>query len=450
MNHEIVITGGLIIYPEKTIKGDIGIKDGTIAEVAAPGSLSGEQTVDAEGLYVLPGIIDPHVHPVYVDKIGDTSKSALHGGVTTQIHYAYARPGNSLIDKIKEFREEGEADSYADFALHGGLFETLKQADEISEAFTLGVTSFKVFMSYAKLGWMTDDYAMAKVMDIVGKLGGLTAVHAETGLAIDYIMDVLLEEKADFAERFLETSPDIAEAEGIFRAVSIGRLMNCPVYIPHISSEAGVRTTTFLKANGYNVFAETCPHYLSLTWDQLKKQGPLGKVGPSIKTEQDRAALWEGMASGLFDTLGSDHAPKPKKPDDDFFDAPYGAPGIETLLPVVWQYGVNRGIITPNKVAALASENVARIMGLYPQKGRIEAKSDADLVLFDPGEVWTIHASDQHSNADYTLYEGLEVVGKVKKVFSRGELVIDGDELKGKPGRGRFLSTRAGNFLPGV
>jgi dihydropyrimidinase len=445
MSHELVIAGGRVVYPEKTLRADAGVDAGKIAAVEPPGTLQGKRTIDASGCYVLPGLIDPHTHPVYLDGIADLSRTAACGGVTTVVHYAYARPGDSLVQKIREYKEEGESTAFADFALHGGLFETLKQADEIPEAFRMGVSSFKVFMAYAKLGWMTDDYAMAKVMDIVGRLGGMVAVHAETGLAIDYIMDKLLAEKADFAERFLETSPDIAEAEGIFRAVHVGRLMGCPVYIPHISSEEGVRVIRFMKSQGYPVFAETCPQYLGLTWDELKGRGPLGKVGPSIKTERDQHALWKGVREGIFDAFGSDHAPKDKNVDDDFFKAAYGSPEVETMLPIIWDRGVNRGIITPNEVVRLLAENSARILGLFPRKGRVATGSDADLVVFDPTEAWTIGASNQHTNATYSLFEGREVLGRVKKVVRGGELIVDGTEFLGKAGAARFLPTRAGH-----
>jgi dihydropyrimidinase len=446
MSDDCVITGGLLVYPEKTIRADLSISGGKISAVTAPGEARAKTKIDAQGCYVLPGVIDPHTHPVYLDSIADTARTAAFGGVTTVIHYAYARPGNSLVEKIKEFKREGEVTSYIDFALHGGLFETLKQADEIPEAFDLGVTSFKVFMAYAKLGWMTDDYAMAKTMDVVGKHGGMVCVHAETGLAVDYIMDKMLAEKANFAERFLETSPDMAEAEGIFRAVQIGRLMNCPVYIPHISSAEGIQVIRFLKRTGCPVIAETCPQYLGLTWDDLKDRGPLGKVGPSIKTEADRMALWTAVQEGIFDSIGSDHAPKDKKAEDDFFEAAYGSPEVETMLPVVWNFGVDRGLITPNEVAALMSEQTARLMGLYPGKGRLDPGSDADVVVFDPTEGWTVSKSNQHSNATYTLFEGRELLGRVKKVLCRGKLLVDGEEFLGTKGYGEFLPSKAGNW----
>ncbi|MFP4267969.1 MAG: amidohydrolase family protein [Spirochaetaceae bacterium] len=448
-NYDTVIRGGLVVYPEKTLKMDIGIKGEKIKKIATPGTLEGEEEIDAEGCYVLPGLIDPHTHPVYLDSIGDLSKTAAWGGVTTVIHYCYAKPGESQLQNVRDWKEEGNSTSVIDFALHGGMFETLKQVKELPDVFKEGVTSFKMFMSYAKLGWMTDDYALTKAMDIIGKEGGMAALHAENGLAIDYIQDKLLEEKADVASRFLETSPAIAEAEAIFRAVYLGRLMKCPVYIPHISSFEAMEVVRYLKSKNYPVIAETCPQYLAHTWDELKKFGPLGKVGPAIKTQNDQDALWKSIQDGDIDTLGSDHAPKPKKIDDDFFTAPYGTPEIETLLPNVWEHGVNRGRITPNEVARLTSETTARIMGLFPQKGRLDEKSDADIVIFDPREEWTISADNQHSNAEYSIFEGRKILGRVRSVLSRGKKVIDRNEFHGKGEHGKFLKTETGSWFKG-
>jgi dihydropyrimidinase len=444
MSHELVVSGGLVVYPEKTLRADVGIDGERITELGEPGQVPAKRVIDAAGCYVLPGVIDPHTHPVYLDDIASLSRSAAFGGVTTIAHYAYAKPGQSLLAELRKMRAEGEAGSCTDFALHGGLFETLKQAEEIPGAFELGVSSFKMFMAYAKLGWMTDDYAMARAMDLIGRHGGLACIHAETGLAIDYIQDRLLAEKADFAERFLETSPDVAEAEGIFRAVSIGRLMRCPVYIPHVSSAEGLAAVGFLRERGARVYAETCPQYLGLTWEQLKARGALGKVGPAIKTEADRKALWEAARRGVLDTIGSDHAPKPKTVEEDFFQAAYGSPEVETMMPVVWHYGVNAGLITPNAVSALLAQNSARILGLAPRKGRLEPGADADLVVFDPAEPWTVTASGQHTKCAYSLFEGKRLVGRVKKVMARGSLIVDGEDFLGRRGAGRFLATRAG------
>ena len=264
---DLVIRNGMLVYPEKMLMGDVGLASGKIAVIGRAGKLKGARVIDAEGRYVFPGLMDIHTHPVYLDNIEGTAHTAVWGGITTLAHYAYAKPGQSQLKVIKEWKKEGNETSCVDFALHGGFFDTLKQSDELAGCFKEGVTSYKMFMAYAKLGWMTDDYALVKAMDIIGRLGGMASVHSENGLAIDYIQDKLLAEKADFAEHFLETSPDLAEAEGVFRAVYLGRLMKCPVYIPHVSSAETVDVMRFLRAKGARAFFETCPQYLGLTWD---------------------------------------------------------------------------------------------------------------------------------------------------------------------------------------
>ncbi len=444
-SYDLLVKNGLIVYPEKTIRANLVINHGVIERIIpVTEEVVSKEVVDAEGRYIFPGIIDPHTHPVYLDNICDLSRTAAYGGVTTVVHYAYAKPGNSLLKVVREYKKEGEDSSYTDFALHGTMFETKEQVKELPAVFEEGVTSFKMFMSYAKLGWMTDDYALAMALDTIGKLGGLASLHAENGLVIDYIQDTMLENGEDFRENFIKSSPDILEAEAIFRAVYVGRLMNCPIYIPHISSKEGIEVIGYLKKRGFKVYGETCPHYLALTWDRLKDKGPLGKVGPSIKSEGDRLALWKAIGDGLIDTIGSDHAPKEKHEDDDFFKAPYGAPGIETMFYILWQYGVNGGVIPINRLAGIFSENISKILGLYPKKGTLAEGSDADFIIFNPFEEWTITRENQHSNATYTLYEGTKVTGKIEKVFLRGKLIIDGEECLGKPGDGEFLKTRAG------
>ncbi len=448
MTRNWILKNGKIVYPEKVIEQDLRISNGRISEVGKELRGEGFREMDCRGRYILPGIIDPHVHPVYVDNIRDSSRTAAFGGVTTIIHYAYAKPGQSLLRTIQEWKKEGLESSYTDFALHGGLFETRKQVDEIPAAFKEGVTSFKMFMAYAKLGWMTDDYALIKAMDVIGAAGGMAALHAENGHMIDYIQDKMLAEGVDFTEKFVESRPAVTEMEAIFRAAQIGRYMNCPVYIPHVSSLEGIEMVRRLKNEGIHIYAETGPHYLTLTWDKLKKKGALGKIGPCIRYERDREALWNAVTDGTIDTLGSDHAPKNKKITDDFFEAPYGAPLIETMLPMIWHEGVNSGKITPGDIVRLLSENTAKIAGIDHRKGRLDEGKDGDIVVFDPDDEWTIKSSNQHTNAPYTLYEGWKIRGRVNHVLNRGRLIIENSELIDSAGEAEFIPTGAGRWKP--
>ncbi len=441
--YDIVIQKGLVVSSSGIRRVDIGIKGEKIVRVE-PGlnKEEAERVIDASGKYVLPGVIDVHVHPVYEDDMGGSSLSAAHGGVTTLIHFAYAKPGMKLIDTIKQYQEEGLKKSYLDFGIHGTLFDPASQIEEIPKAFELGISSFKMFMAYAKLKWMTDDYHLAKAMDVIAQCGGMAMVHAENGLVTDYLEDRSLERGEDQKKVFLKTRPDYLEAEAIYRAISIAAVIHCPLYIVHLSTARSILPIQQAKAEGQTVYVETCPQYLTMTDAKLQKSGPLAKIGPPLRTEKDRLALWSAIQKGIIDTVASDHAPKAKKIDDPFFEAPYGSPQTETMLTVTYDEGVNKGKMNMGRLVQLFSENPAKIFGLYPKKGVIQKGSDADLVIFDPKLTHTIRNETQHSGAPYTLYEGRRCKGKPILVMQRGRILVENGEIKGKPGGGTFLPTK--------
>ena len=383
--YDLLIQKGIVVTGSGVRKADVGIKGEKIVAVK-PGLLEREasRTINASGKYVMPGVIDVHVHPVYEDDLGGLSYTAAFGGTTTLIHFAYAKPGMKLIDTIKKYQEEGLQKSYLDFGIHGTLFDPASQVEEIPRAFDLGVSSFKMFMTYAKLKWMTDDYHLTAAMDLISDGGGLAMVHAENGLVTDYLEDRSLRKGEDQKKVFLKTRPDLLEAEAIFRALTIATITRCPLYIVHLSTEKGVIPIQRAKEEGQRVYVETCPQYLTMTDAKLQKLGPLAKIGPPLRNEKDRLALWKAIQKGIIDVVASDHAPKAKKIEDPFFEAPYGSPQSETMLTVTYDEGVNKKRIKPSKLVQLLSENPAKIFGLYPEKGTIQKGSDADLVIFDP------------------------------------------------------------------
>jgi dihydropyrimidinase len=419
---------------------DIAVKGDIIVELAPDlNPQAATETIDASGKLVLPGIIDVHTHPVYVDDPGDMSVLAAFGGVTTLIHYAYARPGMKLTETIQEFKDECQRKSLLDFGMHGGIFDAPSQVKEIPEAMEMGVASFKFFMTYAKLKWMTDDYYLAAAMDLLAQNGGLAIVHAESALAIDYLEDKYLKSGEAQKDVFLKTRPDGLEAEAIFRALSIAEVMACPVYIAHVSAGRGIPPIRRAKDDGRTVYAETCPQYLTLTDDEVRTKGPLAKIGPPLRTRKDNEALWKAVQEGIIDVIASDHAPKEKHADDDFFEAPFGSPSCETLLTVSHDEGVNKGKIDLCCLVRVLTENPARVFGLFPKKGAIQKGSDADLVLFDPNARFVISQETQHSNAPYTLYEGRSCLGAPILSMQRGRVILEGGQLRTEPGSARFL-----------
>jgi dihydropyrimidinase len=437
---DLLIKNALVVGPRNIRKLDLIVREGRIAGMASDIKENrAKKVIDGTGKYIIPGLIDVHVHPVYVDDIEACSVSGAFGGITTMIHYAFARPGTKLADTVKQTIGEGKKVSHTDFAVHGAMFDAKNQIQDLPGCVKMGVTSFKMFMTYAKQKWMTDDYFLIKSMDAIGRLGGLAMVHAEDGLAIDYLEDKY--RSPPQKEVYLKTKPAVLEADAVFRAVSFAEITSCPLYIVHVSSMRTLEPLRWARARGQVVFTETCPQYLCLSDKDLQEKGPLAKIGPPLRTLQDTEALWQALKAGLIDVIASDHAPKDKRISDDFLEALVGAPSTETLFTVTYQRGVNEGRLDLCTLVRAMSETPARIFGLFPHKGILKKGSDADLVLFDPSRKHKVAQETQHSNAPYTLYEGLECMGAPEMVIQRGEILVQDGELKSKKGKGKFLPT---------
>lgn len=437
---DLLISGGLLVSGNGFSCSDVAIRDGQIAEVN-PGITprSGREVFDVSGKFILPGIIDVHTHPLYEDDFETTSLTAAWGGTTTLIHYAYAFHNQNVAEAIEKAITDASRVSYLDFGLHVGLFEVEKQYRQIPEAFQFGVRTFKMFMTYAKLGRMTSDYYLAAAMDVIAKHGGMAMVHAENGLATDYLEDKFNSEGVPAIEAFTRMRPAALEAEAIHRAIAIAEVSGCSIYIPHLSAGRGLEPIARARSAGQPVFAETCPQYLLLTEKDLFQWGPLAKIGPPLRTSQDNEALWKGLTDGTIDVVASDHAPKAKRREDDFFEAAYGSPQAETLLTLLYDAGVNGGRISLPRLVQLLSEAPARIFGLYPRKGSLRVGSDADIVILDPTARHLLSRKTQHSKAGYTLYEGRECLGRPWMTLQRGRIVLDGDRLVASPGDGHFI-----------
>lgn len=452
---DTLITNGLVVADGKITPADIGIRGEKIVEVTTNDerrtpresflpSASSMRVIDANRKYIFPGILDAHVHPIYLDDKYHTSVSAAFGGVTTMIHYAYVKPNDTLVPTLESFREDGLEASLLDFGMHAGLFDVERQIGDVRHAFGMGVASFKVFMTYAKLKWMTDDYWMTALMDVVGQERGLVHVHCENGLATDYLEDKYNRAGLDSKKMFTAMRPALLEAEATNRAISIAHIMDCAVYIVHNSAAENLEPLRRAKENGWRVIGETCPQYLALTDGTTQGVGSLAKIGPPLRGARDNEALWHGLAEGLITTIGSDHAPKEKT--ENFFESQYGAPHIETMLPVCYDLAVNHGQLPLPQLIAAMSETPAKTFGLYPRKGALRVGSDADLVIFDPAKTWTISSANQHSCAGFTLYEGRTVTGAVELTMQRGRVIVENGKLHAEKGHARFLPTQTSHL----
>ncbi len=449
---DLLVTGGTVVTGHGRQEASLGVRDGRIACVGAPECMpAAGEVLDVSGKLVLPGVIDPHVHfraySSHIDSLADVARSAAHGGVTTMIAFATGEENETMLTTLRRIREEGEAQSVVDFSLHAWIFEDFDYLAEIPKAIEGGVTSFKVMMGYRKRGrgrCIPDDYFYA-ALDIVGRHGGMVLVHAENGLVIDYLENKVLDVKMDGAD-FLDSSrPPELEAESVAKSIRLAELAGCPLYIVHLTAELALDEARRGLAAGRDIVVETCPQYLTRTGEAVREMGALAKVAPPLRTEADVSALWQGIEEGWIHLIGSDHAPytKAQKTDPPFIEAPFGAPGIETLLPVIYSEGVARGRISEERLVQLTSENPARALGLYPQKGTLQVGSDADLVVIDPEGSSTLTAVGQHTNSDYTLFEGWELSGKIELSLLRGKPLLKDGALLQEPGYGQFVPRAA-------
>ena len=457
---DCVIKGGLVVSGEGIARADVLVGDGKIQQVGS--SLKAPKAIDVSGKYVLPGIIDAHNHPVYADKLDTFSLAAAHGGVTTIIPFfgnfaSWGTPGKTS-EVIKRMIEEGERISYLDFAIHAAFVAEDDIKVEVPKLMKMGIPSFKMFMTYPRRGMMMPDEKMLAAMALAAGEGGMAMVHAENGYGIDYLVDKFTAEGKVSREYFMPSQPNVLEVEAVHRAVAYAALTDCPLYLVHLSAREIPEIVRQMKQGGQRIYGETCPQYLSLTNQVVLERGALGKVGPPLREKEDNEAVWRGLASHIIDTVASDScnvkaeqkewggasrdsiASSPaRKPSGNIFEARFGAPSVEQMLQVVYHDGVNGGRITLPRLVQTMCENPAKIFGLYPKKGVIQAGSDADIVVFDPAERCTINADKMHGNADYTLFEGKEVLGAPVFSMQRGEVLIEGGELRRKQGNARFL-----------
>jgi len=460
---DTIVRGGQVVTASDVVETAVAIAGDTIVAIGPEAVLPGaDRVIDAHGKYVLPGLIDCHLHvgPEY-DDWTTAPRAAARTGLTTLLPFVIYDEGETLPRALARLREEAEARSVLDFGFHFILNHEPAILDGIPEAVRQGVTSFKLFMTYKKRGKrMVSDEFIAKTMERLAPLGGLCQLHCENGDILCYLEDKAIAEGRTAPTDFPPTCPDWTEEEAINRAILIARLTGCPMYVVHLSTKLGLERIKRAQAEGQRVWAETCPQYLLLTDKEMERWGPFAKIGPPLRPADgpDRQALWTGSELGFVSTIASDHAPRApaaKEPGrkNIFVDAegksiPFGAPSLETMAPLVYSEGVVKRGLPITWMARVMAENPARIFGLYPRKGAIRVGADADLTIWDPEGEWTIERGQHLGIAGFTPYEGWAVRGKPWMTLVRGQAMLNPDgTLEQKPGYGRYLR-RAGPQAP--
>jgi dihydropyrimidinase len=341
-----------------------------------------------------------------------------------------------------------------DFGFHFILNHEPYILEGIPEAIRLGVRSFKLFMTYKKRPKrMVSDEFIAKAMDRIAPLGGVCQLHCENGDVLCHLEDKAIAAGHTAPTDFPPTCPDWTEEEAINRAILIGKLTGCPTYVVHLSTKLGLERIVRAQNEGQKVWTETCPQYLLLTDREMERLGPFAKIGPPLRPHDgpDRAALWAGSEAGAIASVASDHSPRApqfKEPgrknifvDDQGKPIPFGAPSLETIVPLMYSEGVVKRGLPLTWMARVLAENPARIFGLHPRKGTIRVGADADLTIWDPAPEWTIQKSQHLGLAGFTPYEGWKMRGRPWMTLVRGQVVLNpSGELEQKPGYGRYLS----------
>lgn len=451
--HDSVITGGTVVTPEQTTKMDIGIRDGEIATLTDAGSLddSTDQTIDATGQYVFPGFIDSHVHVkiplgefVTRDGFAAATRAAAHGGTTTIVPFAIPDPDETPLEAYERRRQAADGSVFTNYGLHACLTEVTETTlNELPELIARGAASVKMFMVYeGRL--MVSHGEIREAFETIEKNDGLALIHAENEEIIGHLVEQQVEAgETDFSVH-PDTHPNTSETTAMWTIADLVEETDCPTFFVHVSTKEAERVLTSAADREIPLLAETCPHYLTLTREVYDREdGEKFVCSPPIRSQENNDRLWEMLERGAIQTVNSDHCGYDTKQKEQYRDditrMPMGLPGVETRNTVFYTAAVADGRLSVQRFVELTATNIAKMLGLYPQKGTISVGADADLVVFDPDAAWTMEADQLHMESDYTPFVGKEMVGRPTTTMVGGEIVVQDGTLMGE---------KSGEYVP--
>ncbi len=454
----LLIKNGRVITASDDYQADVFCHDGTIAAIGKDlpaHRFTADRTIDASDQYVLPGGIDVHTHlnmpfggTTSADDFESGTIAAAFGGTTSLIDFAIQYRGQTMRHALDDWRKRAEGKAVIDYGFHMILTELedagLSEMDRMVR--DEGITSFKLFMAYPGV-FMVDDQTIFRALRRTGENGGLVCMHAENGGVIDELVKEALRKGHTAPKYHALTRPSRAEGEATGRAIALSEMARVPIYIVHLSAADALEQVKEARDRGLPAYAETCPQYLFLSYDNYEEPGFDGAkyvMSPPLREKWHQDVLWKGLQKNDLQVISTDHCPfcmaeQKELGKNDFSKIPNGAPGIETRLTLVHDGGVRHGRITMNRFVELCSTTPAKMFGLFPRKGTIAVGSDADIVIFDPNKRATLGVKTLHMKVDYNPYEGRTVQGSPSAVIVNGNVVIEGDTFVGKKGAGRFL-----------
>lgn len=437
------IENARIIHAGQLSRANILIENGKIEYVGTRKVRQVDKRFDAKGKVVLPGLVDGHAHlydPAYTNREAFTSGTiaAAAGGVTTVVEMVLTTPVDTP-DRVVAKIEEGRRSSLIDFTFHAGMMNinNLRNIPGISK---LGVRSFKTFTCKP---YYTDDHTLMSLMRETSMQNSILNVHAEDEHTANENFARLMAESKKDPMAHAEWKPNKAEEKAVKKVVQFAEAIKARLHISHMSTAEGVQIVRKAKRRGVKVTTETCPHYLTFTRDDMKKQGPYLKMNPSLKGRKDVQALWRGLRHGSVDIVTSEHAPGTREEKEvgwnDIWKAWGGVPAIETMLPVLLSEGVNKRRLSLSTLQRVCSESPAKIFGIYPRKGSIRKGADADLTIVDLKARRKVRAENLHYKVGWTPYEGWTMKGWPILTMRRGEVIYEDEQVVGKPGYAEFI-----------
>ena len=438
-----LILNARILRQGRLTRTNILVAGGRIKSLKGDGQSDADETVDANGRVVIPGLVDGHAHlydPAFTYREDFTSgtRAAAAGGVTTVIDMVLTTPVDTP-DRVRAKIDEGRRSSIIDFSLHAGMMnlDNLANIPKIAE---LGVRSFKTFTCKP---YYADDHTLMSLMRETSRNHSILDVHAEDEDVANENLQRLQAAGRRDPMAHAEWKPNLAEELAVKKLIKFAHEISARIHISHLSTREAVEAIRRAKRAGVKITAETCPHYLTFTRKDMKKQGPYLKMNPSLKGPKDVDALWRGLRDGAVDIVTSEHAPGTRAEKEpgwkDIWKAWGGVPAIETMLPIMLSEGVNKRRISLPMLQRVCCENPARIFGFYPRKGVIQEGSDADLVILDLKLRRKVKAANLHQKVNWTPYEGWTLKGWPVFTMMRGQTLFENNEVLGKPGSAEFV-----------
>jgi dihydropyrimidinase len=455
-----LIRSGTVVTAQDISHKDILIEGEQIKDIGDFSTFTSDVVIDASGLLVFPGAVDTHVH--FNDEfMGTTSVhdyytgtlAAAYGGVTSLIDFSNQISGKPLMDTLRIKEEEARGKALIDWGVHPVITDlSTTILDEIPLLVEKGAPTIKCYMTYRSEGLMVEDKDLKRIMKALRKAGGMLLVHAEDNATIEKNIPEMISSGQKKPIFHAKSRPAETEAKAIRRCIEMAQETSGRLFIVHMASDEGMDAVSAAQEKGQEVFAETCTHYLVFSESELEREDGIKWIcSPPLRSKAIQKRLWEGVGDGTISMVTSDDAAyswEAKLMGADRFDkCPNGIPGIEPRMTILYSEAVAKGLISLPRFVELVSTAPAQLFGLSPQKGNLAPGADADIVLFDPSAKWIMGQETLHMASDWSAYENIPITGKILKVFSRGELIIDGEKCLAEKGRGQYLPRKLKNPL---